>query len=111
MGTFDSFADSPLQIRTEGQEITVIFARTGDTTGRISWNIPAPALGCSADEQAYDGIVITVDGTGTAVSKQPVDLTTYTADPVADSDLHAGDTLGTSLVVGAFYGDKTSVVA
>ena len=108
MATFDSFADSPYQIRTEGQEITIIFARTGDTTGRISWNIPVPALGCSADEQAYDGIVITVDGDGTALTKQPVDATVYTADPVADSDLHAGDTLGTSLVVGAFYRDKTT---
>jgi len=108
MGTFDSFADSPFQIRTEGQEITIIFARTGETTGRISWNIPPPALGCNADQQAYNGIVVTIDSTGTAVSKQPVDKTVYTADPTGNEDLHAGDKIGTSLVVGAFYEDKVT---
>jgi len=108
MGTFDSFADSPFQIRTEGQEITIIFARTGETTGRISWNIPPPALGCNADQQAYNGIVVTIDSTGTAVSKQPVDKTVYTADPTGNEDLHAGHKIGTSLVVGAFYEDKVT---
>jgi len=108
MATFDSYADSPFQIRTEGQEISIKFTRTGPTTGRISWNIPTPAQGCSSDNQAYDGIVITLDRTHTSPDKSPVNETIYTADPTGDANLHAGDKIGTSLVVGAFYDDKTT---
>lgn len=108
MGTFDSYADSPFQIRTEGQEITIRFNRTGPNTGRISWNIPNPALGCSAEDQAYNGIVVTLDTSHTSVDKIPTDGTVYTSDPTADTNLHAGDKIGSSLVVGAFYNDKTT---
>lgn len=62
MSVYDNFADTPNQIKTEGQEITLTFQRTGDNTARISWNIPPPAQGCSSANQAYDGIVITVSG-------------------------------------------------
>jgi hypothetical protein len=108
MGTFDSSADSPFQIRTEGQEITIRFTRTGPNSGRISWDIPTPALGCSAADQAYNGIIVTLDTTHTSPDKSPVNTTVYTADPTGDSNLHAGDKIGTSLVVGAFYDDKTT---
>lgn len=109
MGTFDSFADSPFQIRTEGQEVSIRFTRTGPNSGRISWNIPVPALGCSADNQAYNGIIVTIDTTHTSPDKSPINESVYTSDPTGDSNLHAGDKIGTSLIIGAFYDDKTTI--
>lgn len=109
MGVFDKFADAPDQIRKEGQEITVRFQRTGPTTGRISWNIPMPAAGCAAGTQAYDGIVITVNGKpSNYLSNSPKDGTYYNGDATGDADLHIGDKLDGALVVGAFYHDKTT---
>lgn len=110
MGTFDKYADTPGQIKKEGQEITVRFQRTGPTTGRITWNIPAPFAGCGPDAvQAYDGIVITVNSKpSNYLSNSPVDGKYYTADATGDADLHAGDVLDGALVVGAFYHDKTT---
>lgn len=111
MSIFSNFADVPNQIRNEGQEITLRFERTSDTTGRISWNIPPPANGCSAENQAYDGIVITVSSSpANYTTTSPVDATYYNADPTADKDLHTGDIIdNTAYVVGAFYHDKTTV--
>jgi len=104
MGTFDAFADAPNLIIQEGREITVTLDRTSATTGRISWNIPPPALGCTSENQAYGGIVITIDTVGANRDTPcPTNGTQYTADPTADSDLHVGDVIGTALVVGAFY--------
>ena len=104
MGTFDAFADTPNQIHIEGQEITLRFDRTSATTGRISWDIPPPAAGCSSDNQAYCGMLLTVDTVGAdRDTVKPKDGTMYVGDPTADSDLHMGSKRGTSLVVGAFY--------
>jgi hypothetical protein len=110
MGVFDKFADAPNQIKKEGQEITIRFQRTGPTTGRISWNIPAPAAGCAKDAaQAYDGIVITINGKASNyLSNAPKNATYYTGDATGDADMHAGDKLDGALVVGAFYNDKTT---
>ncbi len=107
MGTYDKFADSPGQIRKEGQEITIKFTRTDDTTGVITWNIPRPSAGCNSETQAYDGIVVTVDNVPANYnSTSPKDGNYYDADPTADRDLHVGSKLDTALVVGAFYNDK-----
>jgi hypothetical protein len=103
MGNFDSFADAPNQIRIEGEQITLKFDRTGPTTGRISWNIPTPANGCTSKAQAYSGILVTIDSIPASKSTVPVDGTVYIADATGDPDLHAGDQIGTSLVIGAFY--------
>lgn len=110
MGVFDKFADAPGQIKKEGQEIVIRFQRTGPTTGRISWNVPAPAAGCSKDgSQAYDGIVITVNNKpSNYLSNAPKDGTFYNGDPTGDADMHAGDKLDGAMVVGAFYHDKTT---
>lgn len=109
MGVFDSHADSPDQIRIEGEEITLKFERTGPTTGTISWNIPSPAQGCDADHQAYCGIVVVLNNIpNKPVQTWPQDGTRYVGDPTGDPDLHAGDTIGGALVVGAFYEDKTT---
>lgn len=109
MGTFDRFKDSPNQIKIEGQEISLKFVRNGDGTATISWNIPAPAAGCAADQGAYDGIVITVDfAPPNYISTSPKDGTFYNYDTTVDKDLHAGDKIDTALVVGAFYNDKTT---
>lgn len=111
MGVFDKFADSPDQIRKEGQEISIKFQRTSDTTARISWNIPPPSAGCSATDQAYDGIVVTLASRpANYLTTSPVNATYYSPDPTADADLHAGDVIDTALVIGAFYHDKTTTI-
>jgi hypothetical protein len=53
MGTFDIRQDAPGLLRAESLNITLKFDRTGPSTGRISWNIPAPAAGCTAETQSY----------------------------------------------------------
>jgi len=109
MGQFDTYNDGPKQIGFEGQEISINFDKTSPTTARITWNIPPSVQGCAGIEK-YDGIVITLDTTHTNVSKSPVNGQLYTADPTGDFDLHAGDKINTSLVVGAFYGDNTTTL-
>lgn len=100
--------DAPGALRTEAMGITLKFDRTGPSTGRISWNIPQPAVGCSSDTQAYCGIVLTIDTTSNNTSKLPTNGTVYSSDPTADKNLFAGDTIGSSMVVGAFYRDRTT---
>jgi hypothetical protein len=109
MSQYQNFADTPNSIIKEGEEITLIFTRNADGTGTVSWNIPPPANGCSADTQAYDGIVITVDRkAANYISTSPKNGTLYTGDNTVDPDMHAGDKLDTALVVGSFYHDKST---
>jgi hypothetical protein len=109
MGIYDGFSDTPNQIKSEGQQIAVAFVRNGDGTGTIKWTIPSPIAGCSADDQAYDGIVIVVsDKPANYIDSSPKDGTYYTADPTFDEDLHSGDKIDDARVVGAFYHDKTT---
>ena len=107
MSTFDIRTDAPGLLRTEAMNITISFDRTGPTTGRISWNIPSPAAGCAVGQQAYAGMVVTLDTTPASISKVPTNGTVYSADATASAGLFAGDKISTSLVVGAFY-DKTT---
>lgn len=107
MGTYDNFNDVPDQIEKEGQEITLTYTRNGDGTATVCWNIPAPQIGCSAENQAYDGIVVTVSPKPVNyITTSPKDGTYYNADSTADSDLHMGDKIDYAQVVGAFYHDK-----
>lgn len=108
MATFDIKQDAPGLLRSEALNITLKFDRTSPTTGRVSWNIPSPAAGCAANDQAYCGIVVTLDNTPISGSKIPVNGTVYSSDPTANSSLFAGDKIGTSLVIGAFYNDRTT---
>lgn len=108
MAAFQTFADTPNQIHTEGQEIVLSFDRLTPTTGKVSWNIPAPANGCNAETQAYNGIIIVVDTKHPTTAERPVDGTKYSGDSSTNSDLHAGDTLHAALIVGSFYNDKTT---
>lgn len=109
MGTFDSHVDAPDQIRQEGEDIVIAFERTGSTTGSVTWNIPSPAHGCNADNQAYSGIVVVLNTVANKVENRPVDGTVFSGDPTADADLHVGDSINGALVIGAFYDDKTTV--
>lgn len=107
MGTYDNFKDMPDQVRIEGQEITLTFTRNGDGTATLCWNIPKPAVGCSADNQAYDGIVLTVSNKPVNyVSTSPIDGTYYNGDASADIDINLGDKLDYARVIGAYYHDK-----
>lgn len=106
MANFQLAIDTPNRIRYEGQEIILTFVKTSPTTGRVSWNIPDPTIGCNVDTQAYNGIVITYDSVHPSLSTTPSDKVVYSADATASTTLHAGDKIGTSLVIGAFYDDK-----
>lgn len=109
MSTFDIVTDAPGLLRSESINITLKFDRTGPTTGRVSWNIPTPAAGCTASTQAYCGMLVTLDTKPASADKIPVAGQVYSSDPTADTQLFAGDMLGTSLVVGALYQDRTTV--
>lgn len=103
MATFDPYSDSPHKIKREGQEIVVRQHRLSPTTIRVSWTIP-DAVSCALPT-AYNGALVTLDRTPTTLEKLPMDGTLYTADETASINLHAGDKIGTALVVGAFYND------
>lgn len=107
MGIFDSPADSPFQIKTEGETITINFLNGLPVTGQgtVRWNIPAPAHGCQTTDGrgAYCGMVILLSTTPLQPSNAPIDGTFYEADATADFDMHVGDKINGALVVGAFY--------
>jgi len=107
MAIYGNYADTPNQIVKEGEEITVKFVRNGDGTGTVSWNIPSPSNGCSVDNQAYDGILITASSKpADYITTSPKNANIYEDDPTVDPDMHTGSKLGTALVVGTFYHDK-----
>ncbi len=109
MSAYDIYTDAPGLLRAESLNITLTLTRTSDTTARIAWNIPNPIPGCAASSQAYNGMVVTLGTAPASVSTAPVDGTVYTGDSNISPNTFAGDTLGTSKVVGSFYNDKTSV--
>lgn len=109
MGIYDRFADQPGLIKIEGQEITLkVVKNLIDGTATISWNIPAPAAGCSTDSQGvYDGIIITVSTEPADYLKtSPLDGIFYIGDPTVDGDLHSGDKRGNALILAALYNDR-----
>lgn len=108
MSTFDIRPDAPGMLRTESINITIKFERTGPATARISWNIPTPAPGCTSENQAYYGMVVTLDTKPASADKIPQRGEVYASDATADANLFAGDKLGSSLVIGAFYEDRTT---
>ena len=106
MGAFDSSSDIPNQIKIEGETITVSFSPGEPNSGQgtVRWNIPTPALGCNTESDgAYCGMVVLLSTTALTANHIPQDGTFYVADPTADPDKHAGDTIAGALVVGAFY--------
>lgn len=109
MSVYQQYADTPFQITTEGSNITIRFNRTGPTTGTVHWTIPEKSAGCGSDlPPAYQGILITLDETPTVPEKFPTNGMTYIADSTGNKDLHAGDKIGTALVVGFFANDRVT---
>jgi hypothetical protein len=109
MSVFSNYNDLSNQIIREGSEISIVFTNNGDGTGTISWNIPPPANGCSADSQAYDGIVITASKEpANYITTSPKNKKRYTADPTLNFTASLGDRIDTAWVIGAFYNDKTT---
>lgn len=108
MSTFDIRADAPGLLRAESINVSIKFERTSETTGRVSWNIPSPAAGCTAENQAYCGMLITIDTTPASASKSPTTGQAYDSDTNIDANLFAGDKIGTSMVIGAYYNDRTT---
>lgn len=112
MASYDDFGDTPNQIRIEGQEITLTRTNTSPTTVLLTWNLPESVVsGCAEGvyKGAYDGIVITSSLSPFSIQNAPVDRVKYVADPSADPNLHVGDKIGNSLVVGAFYNDNKTI--
>lgn len=107
MSNTGPYNDTPFQIDYEGAQIELKFVKTTPDTATLSWNIPAPFVGCDG-EGAYNGIVITLDGKSVENAQRPVNGTFYTPDPTASFELHAGDKIGDAIVVGAFYDDTTT---
>jgi hypothetical protein len=111
---YTNYNDRPNQIQLEGQQISLILTINGDGTALVTWNIPPPANGCTAESQAYNGIVITAaTQPANYLTTSPSDGFMYTGDPTVDPNLFTGDILGsatteTAMVVGAFYNDKTT---
>lgn len=98
------FADTPFLIKNEGESIVVTFTRDGSTSGTVKWTHPINSSGCdTTNPLAYNGVVVTIDTTPTDPAKFPVNGSIYVADNTANPDLHAGDKIGSALVVGAFY--------
>lgn len=111
MAVFDDFGDTPNQIRTEGQDITLTRTNTSASTVLLSWNLPPSVVsGCAEGvyKGAYNGIIITVNTSPFSIANTPVDGVKYTADPSGNVNLHVGDKIGSSLVVGALYGDNVT---
>lgn len=109
MGTFDTFADQPFGIKTEGESITLAFRPGVPASGQgtISWNVPVPDSNCNASADgrtgSYNGIVVAVSDRPFEPQDFPKDGQVYWPDPTFDKDLHAGDKIGRAMVVGAFY--------
>jgi len=81
---------------SEGEAILVTFSRTSTTTGTLTWTLPS-------DLKVYDGLVAILKTSAIEPVDFPVDGRRY----VASQDLAVpADTIGSALVVGAFYGDK-----
>ena len=108
MSSFDIRQDAPGLLRAESLSITIKFERTSETTGRVSWNIPSPAAGCTAENQAYCGMLVTLDTTATSSTKVPTAGQMYDADTNININLFAGDKIDTAMVIGAFYNDRTT---
>lgn len=108
MSTFDIRQDAPGLLRAESINVSIKFERTSETTGRVSWNIPSPAAGCTAENQAYCGMLVTIDTTPASAAKSPTTSQVYDSDTNVDANLFAGDKIGTSMVIGAFYNDRTT---
>ena len=105
MGSFDTFSDVTGQLKAESGQITLTFDPHIPTTtqGTVVWNIPNPAFGCSTDQLQYSGIVIVASMQPITPDNYPVNGVLYNADPTVDFDLHAGDRIGNSIVIGALY--------
>lgn len=104
MGTFDPHADTPFQLKTEAETITLSMKQGVPTasSATMKWNIPTPALGCDNDG-VYSGMVILLSTKPLTADHIPQDGNKYIADNTANVDVHAGDTINDALVVGAFY--------
>jgi hypothetical protein len=109
MGSFDTYADSPFLIKTEGETISLAFKEGVPTVGQgtVSWNVPVPSADCNAAADgrtgAYSGIVVLLSTSPLTPQNIPTNGLVYVADPTANPDLHAGDKIGGALVIGAFY--------
>ena len=108
MSVYDPFEDIPNKIISEGQQISITFTKVSATSADISWTLPADLDSINYPPSVYNGIVIVLDTVPIVAAQTPVDGKFYVADYTADPDLHLGSKIGTGLVVGAFYDDKTT---
>jgi hypothetical protein len=108
MSVYDPFKDTPNKIISEGQQISIEFEKISATSACICWSLPVNVENTNYPAAEYNGIVIVLDTVPIIEAQTPVNGKYYVADYTADRDLHLGDKIGTGLVVGAFYDDKTT---
>jgi hypothetical protein len=108
MSTLGFYTDAPGKISSEGREITLKLQKTSPSTAKVSWTLPKGAPGCSIDDLTYNGILVVTDTVPIKQEQTPTNQKYYTGDPTVDRNLHAGSKIGTGLVIGAFYDDKTT---
>lgn len=105
---FDGISDLSGTILIEGAKISADFLPTVPTANQatVTWTIPSPVAGCTDQasiNSAYCGIVIIAGTSPASTSTIPEDGTFYIPDATLNFDLHAGDRIGDSIVIGAFY--------
>ena len=105
---YDPYKDTPNKIASEGQLISITFEKTSASSAHICWTLPYNLGVSNTDQIEYNGIVIVLDTVPILMPQTPVNGKYYVADYTADRDLHIGDKIGTGLVIGAFYDDKTT---
>jgi hypothetical protein len=108
MSTTGTYNDAPYKIINEGRQITITLDKISESQLKISWTLPTNVNNCALPPEAYNGIVVVLDTTDITQTQTPLDNNTYVADPTADINLHVGDKIGSGLVIGAFYNDKTT---
>jgi hypothetical protein len=91
-------ADISNSIQDEGSEIILTLDRVSPTSATLTWVVPK-------SKRAYNGILITASLEEINPSNYPINRVKYTASTVFSTP---ADRIGSAVVVGAFYNDKTT---
>ena len=105
MSSYGPHKDTPNKIQREGNQISVELIVNG-STGEIRWSIPPNINSDHLPPEEYDGILLLLDTK--PIEIDPIDNKFYQADNTASRHRHVGDVIGTALVVGAIYNDKST---
>jgi hypothetical protein len=106
MSAYSPYNDTPASVNDDGNRISISFERTSDTTANVIWGIPANIDNPYLPPDFYNGILLLLDTK--PIEVKPVNGTYYQFDTTLDVNKFMGDGIGDTLVIGAFYNDKTT---